>query len=99
MAPAMSRTLVAAGATSLASARLLQNLGGPATSRMSLAIALWKRGYATPSGPPPPGFRMKRPVLWDEEKESTLDRLGRIFLLTEMFRGMYVLMEQFFRAP
>ena len=55
--------------------------------------------YATPSGPPPPGFRLARPERWDEGKESTLDKAGRYFLLTEMARGMYVVLEQFFRPP
>lgn len=58
-----------------------------------------RRGYATPSGPPPKNFRLKPPVSWDQETESTLDKVGKYFLLTEMFRGMYVLLEQFFRPP
>ncbi|RYP74453.1 hypothetical protein DL770_007593 [Monosporascus sp. CRB-9-2] len=58
-----------------------------------------QRTYATPSGPPPKGFRMGRASRWDDEKESTLDRAGRFFLMTEMFRGMYVALEQFFRPP
>jgi NADH dehydrogenase (ubiquinone) Fe-S protein 8 len=28
-----------------------------------------------------------------------LDRAGKYFLLMEMFRGMYVSLEQFFRPP
>ncbi|KAK7931089.1 hypothetical protein PG985_001801 [Apiospora marii] len=58
-----------------------------------------QRTYATPAGTTSSGFRQKRTTPWDEEKESTLDRAGRVFLMTEMFRGMYVLMEQFFRPP
>lgn len=58
-----------------------------------------QRTYATPSGPPPPGFRLPKTKRWDEEPESALDRAGRFFLLTEMFRGMYVAMEQYFRPP
>ncbi|OHE98632.1 NADH-quinone oxidoreductase [Colletotrichum orchidophilum] len=57
------------------------------------------RTYATPAGPPPPNFRMKRHQTWDEDQESTLNKLGRYFLLSEMARGMYVLLEQFFRPP
>ncbi|GKT50449.1 NADH-ubiquinone oxidoreductase subunit, mitochondrial [Colletotrichum spaethianum] len=57
------------------------------------------RTYATPAGPPPPNFRMKRHQTWDEDQESTTNKLGRYFLLSEMARGMYVLMEQFFRPP
>lgn len=58
-----------------------------------------QRSYATPSGPPPKGFRLRRPIQWHEEKESTLDRAGRFFLFSEMARGMYVALEQFFRPP
>ncbi|KAG6041515.1 hypothetical protein E4U41_003818 [Claviceps citrina] len=58
-----------------------------------------KRGYATPMGPPPKDFRTSKHVEWPWDKEGTLDRLGKYFLLTEMARGMYVLMEQFFRPP
>ena len=76
----------------------------PATTlaRRQLAarfLAVQSRGYATPRGPPPQNFRTSRRVEWPWDKESTLDRLGKYFLLTEMARGMYVLMEQFFRAP
>jgi NADH dehydrogenase (ubiquinone) Fe-S protein 8 len=53
---------------------------------------------ATPAGPPPPGFRLPPPQKWDEG-ENALDRAGKYFLLVEMFRGMYVLMEQYFRPP
>lgn len=57
------------------------------------------RAYATPSGPPPPGFRLPKPERWDQSKESSLDKAGKYFLLTEMARGMYVVLEQFFRPP
>ncbi|KAF2268447.1 NADH-quinone oxidoreductase subunit I [Lojkania enalia] len=53
---------------------------------------------ATPVGPPPPEFRLPRPKKWDEG-ESALDSAGKYFLLLEMFRGMYVALEQFFRPP
>ncbi|KAK0714124.1 hypothetical protein B0T26DRAFT_742522 [Lasiosphaeria miniovina] len=83
---------------------LLQLARAPsAILRTAPAAAQWamttRRSYATPSGPPPKGFRMKPPTRWDEESESTLDKTGRYFLLTEMARGMYLLMEQFFRPP
>ena len=68
----------------------------PAVSRM---ISFQQRTYATPAGPPPKGFRLPRPPKWDEEKDSTLDRAGKYFLLQEMFRGMYLLLEQFVRPP
>lgn len=65
----------------------------------SLAMAQQQRGYATPSGPPPKDFRTSTRTEWQFDRESTLDRLGRYFLMTEMARGMYVLLEQFFRPP
>ncbi|MCJ1285726.1 hypothetical protein MMC26_005067 [Xylographa opegraphella] len=55
--------------------------------------------FATPLGPPPAGFRLPRKERWDEAKESSLDKAGKYFLLTEMMRGMYVVLEQFFRPP
>ena len=58
-----------------------------------------QRGYATPMGPPPKGFRTSKPVEWAGDNDSTLDRLGKYFLMTEMARGMYVLLEQFYRPP
>jgi hypothetical protein len=53
---------------------------------------------ATPYGQPPKGFRLPRPKRFDEE-ESSLDKASNYFLLTELFRGMYVVLEQFFRPP
>ena len=54
---------------------------------------------ATPAGPPPSGFRLPPPRRWDQSKESSLDKAGKYFLLTEIVRGMYVVLEQFFRPP
>lgn len=64
-----------------------------------LATAAARRGYATPLGPPPKGFRQAPVPKWDEDTESTGNKLGKYFLLTEMARGMYILLEQFFRPP
>jgi NADH dehydrogenase (ubiquinone) Fe-S protein 8 len=68
----------------------------PAPSQIAAFAA---RTYATPSGPPPSGFRLPQQKRWDENKESALDQAGKYFLLTEMFRGMYVVLEQYFRPP
>ena len=57
-----------------------------------------QRGYATPMGAPK-NFRIKQRPEWDQEKEGTFERAGKYFLMTEMARGMYVLLEQFFRPP
>jgi len=54
---------------------------------------------ATTEGPPPANFRLPKPVRWNEEKESTADKMGNYFLMTEMLRGMYVVLEQYFRPP
>ena len=72
------------------------------TSSSLMAARLFvaqQRGYATPQGPPPANFRTSRQVKWTWDNESTLDRVGKFFLMTEMARGMYVLLEQFFRPP
>ncbi|KAI5244535.1 NADH-ubiquinone oxidoreductase subunit [Aureobasidium subglaciale] len=55
--------------------------------------------FASGSGAPAQGYRMPAPARWDQQKESTADKLGNYFLLTEMMRGMYVVLEQFFRPP
>lgn len=52
----------------------------------------------TPGGGPPSGFRIGHTQPWDGG-ESALDKAGRYFLMMEMMRGMYVVMEQFFRPP
>ncbi|RAQ65682.1 hypothetical protein AFCA_002738 [Aspergillus flavus] len=54
---------------------------------------------ATPAGPPPSGFRLAPPKKWDETTESSLDKASKYFLMSEIFRGMYVVLEQFFRPP
>ena len=51
------------------------------------------------SGPPPAGFRLPPPKTWDQSDESSLDKASKYFLLHELFRGMWVLLEQFFRPP
>ncbi|KAL5598306.1 hypothetical protein BROUX41_003635 [Berkeleyomyces rouxiae] len=64
-----------------------------------LRPAIGSRTYATPVGTPISRFRVKPKRTWDQDPESTLDKTGKFFLLTEMARGMYLLMEQFFRPP
>ncbi|RMZ77372.1 hypothetical protein DV737_g4378, partial [Chaetothyriales sp. CBS 132003] len=54
--------------------------------------------HATPSGPPPQGFRLPKPKRFDGG-ESLFNASTNYFLMTEMMRGMYVVLEQFFRPP
>jgi NADH dehydrogenase (ubiquinone) Fe-S protein 8 len=66
---------------------------------MVVLQACARRSYATPHGPPAKNFRLKPAPTWEQEKEATMDKVGKYFLLAEMARGMYVLLEQFFRPP
>lgn len=47
----------------------------------------------------PEGFRIPRPATWEESKEGALAKATKWFLLAEMFRGMYIVLEMYFRAP
>ena len=88
--------------SSLAHARTAQYVPLCRAAHLPPRAALFSttaRLTATPHGPPPKGFRLPPPIRWYEKKESLLDQAGRYFLLTEMLRGMWVLMEQFFRPP
>jgi NADH dehydrogenase (ubiquinone) Fe-S protein 8 len=92
--------MLASSAVSMAS-RQMPLVRVPSTLLRTLPsqVLVARRGYATPAGPPPKNFRLKPPASWDQEKESTFDKVGKYFLMTEMLRGMYVLLEQFFRPP
>ncbi|KAF4970979.1 hypothetical protein FSARC_2082 [Fusarium sarcochroum] len=91
MAPAMHAMIARRQLASSSSALV--------AGRASIVGLVQQRGYATPHGPPPANFRTSQRVQWTWDKESTLDRVGKFFLMTEMARGMYVLLEQFFRPP
>ncbi|KAL4949970.1 23 kDa subunit of NADH-quinone oxidoreductase [Aspergillus filifer] len=54
---------------------------------------------ALPHGPPQPGFRLPPPQRWDQGTEGSLSKASKYFLMAEIFRGMYVVLEQFFRPP
>lgn len=81
------------------SASLRQSTTTTANRVAAAAFSTTALRHATPSGPPPAGFRLPRPERWDESKESSLDKAGKYFLMTEMARGMYVVLEQYFRPP
>ncbi|KAI9724262.1 MAG: hypothetical protein M1828_003686 [Chrysothrix sp. TS-e1954] len=57
------------------------------------------RRAALPAGPPPQGYRMPKPARWNDGGSSAMDKAGKYFLLLEMFRGMWVVLEQYFRPP
>ncbi|KAK4225302.1 oxidoreductase-like protein [Podospora fimiseda] len=83
----------------MASARPLVRAMRITPAQQMLLLAAARRGYATPSGPPPKNFRLAPPKQWDQDTESTMSKVGKYFLMTEMLRGMYILLEQFFRPP
>ncbi|KAF2213553.1 hypothetical protein CERZMDRAFT_96385 [Cercospora zeae-maydis SCOH1-5] len=84
--------------TALARSRPTTSLLNATVSR-SAAFSTGAARQRPVEGPPPAGFRIPTPRKWNENKESILDSAGKYFLLTEMARGMYVLLEQFFRPP
>ncbi len=92
--------MIAKSAASMAARQMPLVRVSPAVLRtLPSQVLVARRAYATPSGPPPKNFRLRPPVTWDQEKEGTVEKLGKYFLMTEMLRGMYVLIEQFFRPP
>ncbi|KAK6506314.1 hypothetical protein TWF506_011232 [Arthrobotrys conoides] len=67
-------------------------LATPQEDQQSKGIAHPPVGHGTKT------FRLPQQHGWGET-ESALDRAGRYFLMMETFRGMYVVLEQFFRPP
>jgi len=94
--PRTISALVRARPTS-ATAFLARSAFRPATT--AAAFSTTSRTSASGVGAPPANFRPARPLRFDEKKDSLFDHAGNYFLLTEMFRGMYVVLEQFFRPP
>lgn len=101
MAPALTASTAMLARRQLTRAATTATSSSPAAlvAIRAAAMAAQKRGYATPNGPPPQNFRQSKRIEWSWDRESTLDRVGKYFLMTEMARGMYVLLEQFFRPP
>jgi len=78
-----------------AAPRMLSRLAAFSTSsdqQLATPVVSSRRGVL------PQGFRVGHKPAWDQG-ESAMDKAGRYFLLMEMMRGMYVCLEQFFRAP
>lgn len=90
-------TALARARPTSATAFLARSAFRPATT--AAAFSTTSRNSASGVGPPPANFRPARPLRFDEKKDSVFDHAGNYFLLTEMFRGMYVVLEQFFRPP
>lgn len=95
-APRNITALVRARPTS-ATAFLARSAFRPATT--AAAFSTTSRTSASGVGAPPANFRPARPLRFNEKKDSLFDHAGNYFLLTELFRGMYVVLEQFFRPP
>lgn len=93
-----SRTLSAL-ARSRATSRLLTTPTFAARTPFAATFSTSTRRPATSSGPPPAGYRLPPQPKWNQKKESVWDQAANYFLLTEMARGMWVLLEQFFRPP
>ncbi|RMZ18641.1 hypothetical protein D0862_00104 [Hortaea werneckii] len=78
---------------------ILATAARPAFAAQQSAFSTSARRAATTEGPPPQGFRLPKQERWDTRKDSVFDQAGNYFLLTEMLRGMYVVLEQYFRPP
>lgn len=96
----MIRGVAAARSLRASSSSLLSNRG---VGLMASSLLSGRNFSTTPSirsaGAPPQGFRIHRPPSWDESHESAIDKATKWFLLSEMLRGMWVVLEQYFRAP
>ena len=95
----LARPAIRATALAASVARPTAALNTPHTMMAVALLSQQQRTYATPFGPPPKNFRLKPQQSWDQDQEGTFTKIGKYFLLSEMARGMYVLLEQFFRPP
>ena len=78
---------------------LLTNASRTSFASQQHAFSTSIRRAAIPEGAAPANFRLPKPARNNEKKENVWDQAGNYFLLTEMMRGMYVVLEQFFRPP
>ncbi|KAK8152147.1 NADH-ubiquinone oxidoreductase 23 kDa subunit [Phyllosticta citrichinensis] len=85
--------------TMLAWARPAAQLLRPSTRTSAALFSTSAARAALPSGPPPVGFRLPPPKRWDTTDKNIVDLASEKFLLLEIMRGMYIVLEQFFRPP
>ncbi|KAK8227146.1 23 kDa subunit of putative NADH-quinone oxidoreductase [Phyllosticta capitalensis] len=85
--------------TMLARARPSAQLLRPTRTTTTALFSTSAARAALPSGPPPAGFRLPPPKRWDTTDKNVMDMTSEKFLLLEILRGMYVVLEQFFRPP
>lgn len=97
MAPVRSLGLIAARPSRSLLASQMTLLPAASAGMLAQFSTTSVQRHATPR-PSPAGFRVGRAQTW-EEGESSLDKAAKYFLMSEMVRGMYVVLEQFFRAP
>lgn len=91
------RTLSALARSRAVSRGLTPNAA--ARTSFAAAFSTTARRQVTTEGAPPQGFRLPPGRDWKTRKDSVFDQAANYFLLTEMARGMWVLLEQFFRPP
>ncbi|KAF3939271.1 hypothetical protein ABW19_dt0207174 [Dactylella cylindrospora] len=91
--PIASSSFIYSPARTLTTTRRL--LATPASSPQEHQAS---KGISHPPVGSSPVFRLKEQPGWGEE-ESALDKAARVFLMLETVRGMYVVLEQFFRQP
>lgn len=89
-----------AGVSSLDTQSMLSRLVRNYTTGAGAAVATAAKAtagsaYATR----PAGFRVPPPRTWEQSKESALDKATKWFLMAEMFRGMYIVLEMYFKTP
>jgi NADH dehydrogenase (ubiquinone) Fe-S protein 8 len=76
-----------------------QQLAVPRAFSTSTLVRSLSATAGTPISTRPEGFRIPRARTWEESKEGAIAKATKWFLLAEMFRGMYIVLEMYFRAP
>ncbi|CDK26521.1 unnamed protein product [Kuraishia capsulata CBS 1993] len=76
-----------------------QRLFHTSTFLMKPAVSLDHSAAGAQESIWPANFRLSRPKTWEESGESALSKATKWYLLAEMFRGLYIVLEMYFRAP